>query len=186
MSLSADFTIRRVRPDDAPYISALDTSFVTDRVLRVRWRDLSVALVEEPVEPPLRKDYGRITDDAELEAMTWALVAAGEGEVLGFAAGRLAEWNRRAEVRHLYVAPGHRGRGVGTALLDALERCARAAGARCLWVETQNVNLPAARFYLRRGFVFCGLDESLYDSTGPAAAEVALFFARPVAPPAQA
>jgi ribosomal protein S18 acetylase RimI-like enzyme len=73
--------------------------------------------------------------------------------------------------------------GVGTALLAALDRRARAGGARCLWLETQNINYPAIQFYRRSGFRLCGLDDTLYDpeldpTTGPD--EVALFFTRPL------
>lgn len=100
--------------------------------------------------------------------------------MVGFAATQYTGWNRRAVIWHLYVALDDRGRGVGTRLLSSVEAFARDAGARCLWLETQNVNHAAVRFYLRAGFTLCGLDMSLYDPQGPAGKEVALFFARPV------
>ncbi len=43
-------------------------------------------------------------------------------------------------------------RGVGTALLEAVEKAACAAGCRILWVITTNDNLDALRFLQRRGF----------------------------------
>jgi ribosomal protein S18 acetylase RimI-like enzyme len=43
------------------------------------------------------------------------------------------------------------GIGVGTALLDAAERAARAAGCTRLWLITTNDNLHALGFYQRRG-----------------------------------
>ncbi len=43
------------------------------------------------------------------------------------------------------------GRGVGTALLEAVADTARAAGCRRLWLVTTNDNLSALRFYQRRG-----------------------------------
>src|SRR5262249_55920874 len=101
-----------------------------------------------------------------------------EGALVGFAAARHETWNRRVVVLHLYVAAGHRGRGIGRALIDHLDGFARTVGARCLWLETQNVNYPAIQFYRRLGFRLCGLDESFYDPAGPAAGEVALFFVR--------
>ena len=42
--------------------------------------------------------------------------------------------------------------GVGTELLDAVERAARAAGCRSLWLITTNDNLDGLRFFQRRGF----------------------------------
>ena len=44
------------------------------------------------------------------------------------------------------------GRGVGTALLSAVEASARAARCSRLWLITTNDNTPALRFYQRRGF----------------------------------
>jgi GNAT superfamily N-acetyltransferase len=49
------------------------------------------------------------------------------------------------------VAPTARRRGVGAALFRAAEAWARARGAAWLKVETQNVNAPACRFYVRQG-----------------------------------
>ena len=67
---------------------------------------------------------------------------------------------------------------MGAALLRELAHYARAAGARCLWLETQNINHPAIQFYRRMGFRLCGLDQSLYNPVGPGRDEVALFFVR--------
>jgi GNAT superfamily N-acetyltransferase len=47
-----------------------------------------------------------------------------------------------------------RGKGVGTALLDAVASIARAEGARRVWLTTTNDNLDAMRFYQRRGLRF--------------------------------
>jgi len=44
------------------------------------------------------------------------------------------------------------GRGIGTALLAAVEAVARAAGCRRLWLITTNDNVDALRFYQRRGY----------------------------------
>ena len=49
------------------------------------------------------------------------------------------------------------GRGVGTALVEAVAEAARAAGCRRLWLITTNDNLRALRFYQRRGFELVAL-----------------------------
>ena len=67
------------------------------------------------------------------------------------------------------------------ALVEALAGHARqATAARCLWLETQNVNYPAVQFYLKMGFRLCGLDETLYQPDDPQLlpGEMALYFAR--------
>jgi len=43
--------------------------------------------------------------------------------------------------------------GVGSALLEAVEKAAVAAGCSTLWTITTNDNLDALRFFQRRGFV---------------------------------
>jgi GNAT superfamily N-acetyltransferase len=50
------------------------------------------------------------------------------------------------------VAPTVRRAGVGSALLAAVEELCRNAGLQELKVETQNINVPACRFYDRHGF----------------------------------
>ena len=52
-------------PDDRDAIRSLDISFTTDRIYDVRSTGLSFSLVERPVTPARRKDYG----DAELDAL---------------------------------------------------------------------------------------------------------------------
>jgi len=49
------------------------------------------------------------------------------------------------------------GRGVGSALLEAVRAAARAAGCSRLWLVTTNDNLRALRFYQRRGFALTAL-----------------------------
>lgn len=45
-----------------------------------------------------------------------------------------------------------RGKGIGTALIDTIRDRAMKSGCDRLWVITTNDNLPALRFYQRRGF----------------------------------
>jgi GNAT superfamily N-acetyltransferase len=50
------------------------------------------------------------------------------------------------------VAPAARASGVGRALLEAVESWAWEQGIRTMKVETQDVNAPACRFYMRHGY----------------------------------
>ncbi|OKH91275.1 acetyltransferase [Streptomyces uncialis] len=53
------------------------------------------------------------------------------------------------------VLPGHRGRGVGSALLDELVRLAERSGADGLSLSVEDGN-PAVRLYAARGFTAVG------------------------------
>jgi ribosomal protein S18 acetylase RimI-like enzyme len=122
---------------------------------------------------PLTKSY----DPPAGDPGEGAFVAEADGAIVGFGCVEPPAWNGRAAVTHLYVAPSYRRQGVGQALLDSLDDHARAAGARCLFVETQNVNYPAVRFYLARSFALVGLDQS-YDDPIEHPGEIALFLTR--------
>jgi ribosomal protein S18 acetylase RimI-like enzyme len=166
------------QPGDRTRIPHIDTSFQTDRIYQVTTEADGFRLHEEPVQPPRTKTYPMPYKDLG-EGL---VVAENDKDIIGFAEVVFEPWNRRATIAHLYVAPANRGQGVGAALLEALDGRARARGARCLWLETQNINFPAIQFYRRSGFRLCGLDDTLYDpqldpTTG--SDEVALFFARP-------
>ena len=165
-------------PVDAPAIAAVDASFETDRVYRVERDELGFRLVEETVDPPLRKRLPDLDDELDdLRHLPFAAVAELDSAVVGLVAARPERWHNRVRVEHLYVSPAGRGQGVGRRLIDAALAYARDVGAACLWLETQNTNHGAIQFYRRVGFRLCGLDDRFYDPRSPARNEVALFFA---------
>ena len=164
-------------PADEPALRDLDTSFAVERVFRLETDGRAATLVEVPAVAPLRKTYPLAAQLDELPSMDWAQVATERDAIVGLAALRLAGWNRRAELHHLYVAPEARGRGIGRSLLSGATDAARRLGARVLWTETQTTNPAAVRFYERHGFAWCGFDASLYDPDQVTPGEVALFFA---------
>jgi len=161
---------------DAEGVVRIDTSFTTDRVYRFgRERGGFGFALPLLTTAPLTKSYPL----PESDPGEGAFVAELDGEIAGFAQVEPPAWNGRAAIPHLYVSAPARGRGLGKTLVDALAAHAKSAGARCLWLETQNVNYPAVQFYLATGFYLCGLDESFYDPV-ELPGEFALFFSRPL------
>lgn len=162
--------VRAVRlPDDAHGVAALDTSLLAKRELDVRPDGLGFRVTMRELPAPRRKEY-------HVEAAAGGLVAVDGDSVVGYAEISYSAWNRRAVLEHIYVAFGQRGSGIGTALLAEAVRQARETGARCLWLETQNVNEPAIGFYLSKGFRICGLDTTFYEPA-ESPGEVAVFLA---------
>ena len=167
-------------PGDRAAVLALDTSYVTDRTLRLELTPRSASLVEDVLPAPLRHDYNLADTVDALPNFAWVRMAHDGAGVVGVAALAFETWNRRARLEHLYVGAGERGRGVGRALIEAAVEAAGALGARGVWVETQTTNVAAVRFYERAGFRWCGLDSSLYDPAAVADGEVGLFFFRQI------
>ncbi|HWB61238.1 MAG TPA: GNAT family N-acetyltransferase [Chthoniobacteraceae bacterium] len=174
-------TIRVIRwPEELDAVRDLDTAFTSDRIFLVESDKQSFTLVEQPALPPLRKVYPMDAIGSQILPADRTLVAEHDGAVIGIASMRYEAWNTRAMLRQLYISASHRRMGAGRALVDGIATIARRLGARCLWVETQNTNYPAIRFYLDSGFELCGLDTSLYANSSDPAAEIGLFFAKPL------
>ena len=85
---------------------------------------------------------GELVDAARLSA----LIAEGDDGLVGVLTYVLD--GQACEVLTLHAAVSWRG--IGTALLEAVERIARAAGCQRLWLITTNDNIDAIRFYQRR------------------------------------
>jgi GNAT superfamily N-acetyltransferase len=93
------------------------------------------------------EDFDRQTVDEQV----WV------AEVLPGVVGFVAIYLPDNYVHHLFVEPGHRGKGIGTKLLQfALQRAARALELKC-----SSANLAGCRFYEQRGGreVERGIDE---------------------------
>lgn len=165
--------VRKWGEQDAPEIGALQTAFTTGLIYQVIADEACFCLQQAVLDAPLTKAYP-ITHPENPDN---AFVAEVDGRIVGYAELVVESWNKRGNVRHLYVSDSHRRKGIGSALLSALEASARALGARSLWIETQNVNYPAIQFYQRIGFALVGWDRSLYGPVSESG-EVAVFFNR--------
>jgi ribosomal protein S18 acetylase RimI-like enzyme len=80
------------------------------------------------------------------------LVARVEGAIVGFVSysiehGTLALDAPRGIVSNIYVEPAYRGKGVGTALLDASEAALADQGAAVVILEVMTDNVDARQFY---------------------------------------
>ena len=134
-------------------------------------------LTERAVATRAFKDYDAIVGErperwsARFDPSTWGIFAARSGgqrvggAVVAFRSPGVDMLEGRADLAVLWdirVAPGMRREGVGTALLRAAESWAAANGATSMKVETQNINVPACRFYTRRGYVLRTVNHGAY------------------------
>ena len=168
-------------PEDRPSLITLDTSFTSDRVYQLEQTGRSIRLEEVSVSQPVHKSYPLAGEVEALPSFDWTQVASDGGQVVGLVAMKVEEWNRRAMLHHLYLAPSARRMGLGRRMVEAALGEARQRSARSLWVETQTINWEAIRFYQRMGFEWCGFDRSLYDPAEVQEREIALFFSKAVA-----
>jgi GNAT superfamily N-acetyltransferase len=138
-------------------------------------------LVEEPVAPYV-KDYDAIEDEgpsrwpARWDVRNWGILSAFDGTRR--VGGAAVAWNTEgvdllegrddvAVLWDLRVHPEYRGRGVGHRLFTRAETWARERRCRRFKVETQNINVPACRFYARQGCVLGTIDRYAYAADAP-------------------
>ena len=130
---------------------------------------------EQDLETPYLKDYDAIESPLQwprsFDLSNWGFfVARSRGLYVGGAAvafdtpevSMLEDRKDLAVLWDIRVAPEARRQGVGTALFTAAERWAVSRACLQLKVETQNINLPACRFYARQGCVLGAIHRFAY------------------------
>ncbi|MCQ6556374.1 GNAT family N-acetyltransferase [Streptomyces sp. C10-9-1] len=139
--------IRRAVPADLDAVAAIFTHYVRH----------TVATFEE--SPPPVADWQRRLDDLALRGLPF-LVAELSGEVVGYAYA--SPWRPRPAYRHtvensVYLAPGHTGRGIGGALLEALlAACARTHARQMIAVIADTGDGASVALHRRLGFADAG------------------------------
>lgn len=136
-------------------------------------------LVEEPVAPYV-KDYDADENykpsrwSKRFDISRWGILSAFDGNkrVGGAAiAWNTPEVNMLGGLRDvgclwdLRVRPDYRQRGVGHQLFARALGWLRERNARRLLVETQNINVPACRFYARQGCELGAVNRYAYDES---------------------
>jgi putative acetyltransferase len=116
-------------------------------------RELFAASIEELTHEEYDEDQRAAWASQALDALAFAKLLGGmltlvvqvDGEYAGFAS---LKDNSRVEM--LYVHPYHAGEGIGTALIDALEKIAAARGTAEITVDASDTAQP---FFEDRGYV---------------------------------
>lgn len=159
--------IHFVGVDKLPLYATIPICFRVTSILHVQPVDGGLGglrLVEEPVVPPYVKDYDDQEDISgwpdQFDVSNWAFLLAlrGERAVGGATVAANSPGVNMLEGRQdlavlwdIRVHPQERGHRIGTQLFRRAVGWAREQGYRQLKVETQNVNVPACRFYARQG-----------------------------------
>ncbi len=138
-----------------------------------------VTLTEEPVVPPLEKDYDRDYGEADgprgwkrLSTIDgWGFWSAFDGSdrvggaVLARGTPELCMLKHRDDLAALWdirVRPEYQRQGIGKALFEAMLTGARRRGCTLLVIKTQDNNVPACRFYAAQGCTLGALDRYAY------------------------
>lgn len=83
-------------------------------------------------------------------------------DCIGHITLRREDSTKFASIDRLIVSKNHRGRSIGTALLNRAKEWAIENDMKGLTLETQDVNLLACRFYFKNKFQIGAVDNMLY------------------------
>ena len=163
-----------------PEYARVPIIFTVDSVLDVTKQDDGPGgwvSSERRLEVPYQKDYDAIAGEAPLQwahhfnLANWTLFMARcatrivGGATVAFDTPGLTMLDGRRDLAVLWdirVSPDARRQGVGRALFHGVERWAHVHGCRELKIETQNTNVPACRFYARRGCQLRAIHRAAY------------------------
>lgn len=135
-----DLRIRRAEATDLDALVDLEQrSFSGDRISRAQYRR-------------------HLDSDSAL-----VLIATAERQVRGSAVLFLRRRSRLARLYSLATHPEARGRGIGSALLDAIASAARQRGCTALRLEVRSDNATAIALYERCGFRRIGNHAGYYE-----------------------
>jgi len=156
--------------------ASIETHFTVNERLRIVEGEHGFELNSVPIEP-WTKNYDYFCCDRpamwkrRFDTSNWKIFLsrdAGQrtgGAVVAWKTPNLDMLGGRSDTACLWgirIAPAHRGRGMGHRLFSAVEEWARNHEVRRLVVETQDINVPACRFYAAQGCSLIAVNPEAY------------------------
>jgi GNAT superfamily N-acetyltransferase len=172
-----EISIRKMDKDTIQDANKCDAAFTVDSKLVLRAEDGVVSYQVVSVKP-YQKRY-------VFEERDYSAYISNPDKIVYFAyandqlAGQInvaKHWNAYAWIDDFAVNPLFRGHGVGRALMQKAVDWTKEKNLPGIMLETQDVNVPACRFYQNFGFKLHGFDTYLYKGLNPSTDEIALYW----------
>ena len=139
-----------------------------------------IKFIEEEVEIPYIKDYDSTDDSIEdwekdFDTSNWGVFIAESdgihvgGVTIAYDTPRVNMLDYRDDISVIWdmrVHPDYRGKGIGSRLFDHAVEWSMERNCKFLKVETQNINIPACRFYVSKGCELGFIDKHAYQKEG--------------------
>ncbi|WP_404402891.1 GNAT family N-acetyltransferase [Pelagibacterium halotolerans] len=143
MPIQPDLTFRPATLDDLPFIVGL---IHEDSVV-------DSGEDPDPLAPPYRDAFAAIDADPNQMLMIAEIAGTPVGTFqLTFTPGIARQGQWRCTIEAVHVAPGHRSKGIGAAMMDWAVETAKARGCGMAQLTSNKLRKDAHRFYNRIGF----------------------------------
>lgn len=140
--MEPELRLRPVTEDDRAFLRAVYGSTRTEELALTNWsEEMKSAFIDQQFTAQDRH-YREHYTTAEFQVIEWK----------GIPVGRLyvERWDREIRIMDIALLPEHRNSGIGTYLLQKLQKEAEASG-KFLSIHVEKFN-PAMRLYERLGF----------------------------------
>ena len=158
--------------------STIPIRFEVRSIYKVQGYDPSTAiLVEKPVPKPWINDYDAIKGEEPVrwaklwDISNWGMLVAQLNErwiggcVLAYNTDGVHKLEGRDDITVLWdlrVHPDFRRKGIGKMLFASAREWAKKRNCRELKIETQNINVPACKFYQKQGYQLYMINRHAY------------------------
>lgn len=161
--------IQEIGPDELHLYAQIPIAFDVKSILQVGLVDRGlggITMHEKKVSPPYTKDYDKYENSGPMkwakrfDVRSWGIFLALDetcpvgGATVAFKSPSVHMLEGRSDLAVLWdirVHPDFRRGGIGTSLFNYAAEWSRQNGCTQMKVETQNVNVPACRFYVKLG-----------------------------------
>jgi GNAT superfamily N-acetyltransferase len=170
-------TLREIDKNNIRDANHCDGEFTVDSKLVVQVQNGSIGYSVVRVEPYQKQYIYEESDYSDYIANPDQTVYFAYAE--GHLAGQLVltkHWNAYAWINDFVVDSEFRRHGVGRALMQQAVDWAKASRFPGIMLETQDVNVPACRFYEKFGLTLRGFDTYLYKGLNSNTDEIALYW----------
>lgn len=103
-----------------------------------------------------------------------------KGTLLGYVIVNELTWNNSLWIENIRVSEKHKGKNIGSRLIDELVRIAEEKEIRIIGLEVHSSNYPAIEFYKKNQFEINGIDLLRYPKRENSKREVAIIMTRTI------
>jgi ribosomal protein S18 acetylase RimI-like enzyme len=172
-----NITLREIDEDTLHDVNQCDAAFTVESKLVLHAENGVIRYSVVRVEP-YRKQY--VLEEKDYPSY---ISNPDKNVYFAYADGHLAgqititkHWNAYAWIDDFAVDVEFRRHGIGRALMQKAVDWAKGRHLPGIMLETQDVNVPACRFYEKFGFTLRGFDTHLYKGLNPSTNEIALYW----------
>jgi streptothricin acetyltransferase len=173
-------TLEEIRPVVSGYVSSEKYAIEKSETEEQTIFNIHLVKLETPHTATFIEDF----HEADIKRLnvfmrqSYSFGAYQQGRLVALAISGMDMWNDALRIWEFHVMPAFHRQGIGRALMNTVVNKAILEHVRIVFLETQNTNVSAIRFYRKMGYSLDALDLSCYSNHDVDYGEVAFYMKR--------